>query len=392
MNIVNLANQEQRSLIDVACRWVLLSSMRTNALTVAAVLAVSLWLYSSSVFIWRYLKAQHTTIPRMVWYVACGLSTMPFVLPAFVVAALQQAFCRTSAQDRFIHASFHGNMEIVRSYLEQRADVNAVDGNGRTALAVASRNGHLDVVRVLLEHGANVNAVDEDGWTALAVACIDGHLDVVRVLLEHGANVNAVDGNGWTALRVASENGHLDVVRVLLEHGANVDTVDGDDNEILRQVDGYIREGQFVELIIRCTYDLHRDENDLRARRLRALAYARVNLWKKAEADFRVLQDDHALLNVLDLHRRHEECRAEFCETSPRYYDILGLNIQRTTEAQISSQRRKLALRLHVDRLVNETEAVKKELGELLIEVNGACDVLSDRETRCRYRACALRT
>ena len=49
-------------------------------------------------------------------------------------------------------------------------DVNAVDGNGDTALHGAIHRGADGVVRFLHEKGADLDAVNETGWTALSIA------------------------------------------------------------------------------------------------------------------------------------------------------------------------------------------------------------------------------
>lgn len=49
-------------------------------------------------------------------------------------------------------------------------DVNAVDGNGDTALHGAIHRGADGIVRFLHEKGADLDAVNETGWTALSIA------------------------------------------------------------------------------------------------------------------------------------------------------------------------------------------------------------------------------
>jgi len=56
-----------------------------------------------------------------------------------------------------------------------------------TPLQWASYNGALEVVRLLLEQGADVEAKDEDGKTALQQAGDRGHDEIVKLLREHGA-------------------------------------------------------------------------------------------------------------------------------------------------------------------------------------------------------------
>jgi len=112
-----------------------------------------------------------------------------------------------------VNASEHGDLEMVRLFLDRGANIHAQDD---WALRNAIYKGHLDVVRFLLDHGANIHAQDD---YALRYASYNGNLELVRFLLDRGANIHADDDG---TLRVASEFGYLDVVRFLLDRGANI--------------------------------------------------------------------------------------------------------------------------------------------------------------------------
>ena len=59
--------------------------------------------------------------------------------------------------------------------LPDKVDVNALNGQGRTALRLAIPRWYLQVVRLLLEMGADVNIPDENGDIALTTALIHWH-------------------------------------------------------------------------------------------------------------------------------------------------------------------------------------------------------------------------
>ncbi len=77
-------------------------------------------------------------------------------------------------------------------------DVNAVDGNGDTALHGAIHRGADDIVRFLHEKGADLDAVNETGWTALSIAqgvfypnTFNRHPHLVTLLDDLGADPDA---------------------------------------------------------------------------------------------------------------------------------------------------------------------------------------------------------
>ncbi len=92
---------------------------------------------------------------------------------------------------------------------DSKADLNAVDADGTTALHLAIINLHYDLASLLLNKGADPNVTDNAGMTALYAATdmrapanmmtrpdpkLRDEIDaagVVKVLLAHGADPNA---------------------------------------------------------------------------------------------------------------------------------------------------------------------------------------------------------
>lgn len=83
----------------------------------------------------------------------------------------------------------------------------AVDTPGykkRTALHEAAVQGHIDCVFALLEAGADINALDENGRTPLALSYMLGHKMVVELLISAGARKDVIDVFGAMASELAS--------------------------------------------------------------------------------------------------------------------------------------------------------------------------------------------
>ena len=66
---------------------------------------------------------------------------------------LTTAFAQT---DNWFDAIRSGDLETIKSFVEQGIDVNAVDNYGESALMMASRWGHLEIVELLISKGADV--------------------------------------------------------------------------------------------------------------------------------------------------------------------------------------------------------------------------------------------
>ncbi|WQF89456.1 Putative serine/threonine-protein kinase, active [Colletotrichum destructivum] len=118
-------------------------------------------------------------------------------------------------------ASKYGQIERVRRFVEEGADVTLALSSGSTPLSLASSNGHPDVVKLLLDKGANCNVVNNSGWTPLCAALSGGHCEVAKLLILNGADVTAAVSDGGTPLHVAVSNGYPDIVKLLLERGAD---------------------------------------------------------------------------------------------------------------------------------------------------------------------------
>jgi ankyrin repeat protein len=115
-----------------------------------------------------------------------------------------------------------GQRSMAEALLDAGARANTVDEYGETPLTLAAANGDGVLVQRLLKAGAKATSTRWNGETALMIAAGAGSVDAVRQLVLHGADVNAADPRrGQTALMWAAAEGHADVVNALLEIGAN---------------------------------------------------------------------------------------------------------------------------------------------------------------------------
>ena len=119
-------------------------------------------------------------------------------------------------EKRFFDAVKSGNRDVVRQLVNKGVDINTKDGDGWTALMLATYYGDgYKTVRLLTELGADLDIQNEDGETALICAIIGKATKSAKILISNGANVSIKDNNGRTALMLAIE-GNLDEIKELL--------------------------------------------------------------------------------------------------------------------------------------------------------------------------------
>jgi len=128
-----------------------------------------------------------------------------------------------AASSPMADAAMKQNREAVRSLLRQKADVNAPQVDGTTALHWAVRLDDLDTADLLIRAGAKVSAANRDGATPLQLAALNGNAAMIEKLVKAGVDPNApLSASGDTALMLAARTGTTDAIKVLVETGANV--------------------------------------------------------------------------------------------------------------------------------------------------------------------------
>jgi uncharacterized protein len=91
---------------------------------------------------------------------------------------------------------------------------------GYTLLMVACENGDINWVKSLIENGANVNHKNDCGRTPLMQAAHNGHLPIIKLLLVKGADINTKDERGYSALSLAELISDDTISKYLKTNGA----------------------------------------------------------------------------------------------------------------------------------------------------------------------------
>ena len=141
-----------------------------------------------------------------------------------VHALLSNSGCQVNIKGQDGYTALHyscryGHIDIMRTLVKHKADVNAITDSGDTSLMLAARHGHDNIVHALLSNsGCQVNIKGQDGYTALHYSCRYGHIDIMRTLVKHKADVNAITDSGDTSLMLAARHGHDNIVDALLSN------------------------------------------------------------------------------------------------------------------------------------------------------------------------------
>ena len=118
-----------------------------------------------------------------------------------------------------------GKLMEVRSMLG-KADLEARDGQGRSALLLATHANNVEIARALIDAGADVNARDAIKDTPYLYAGAEGRDEILKAILATGrANLKDTNRYGGTALIPAADHGHPSTVSILIDAGVDIDHV-----------------------------------------------------------------------------------------------------------------------------------------------------------------------
>lgn len=118
-------------------------------------------------------------------------------------------------------AVYHDDLATATLLVGAGADVHVENRYGVTPLSLACTNGNAAVVELLLGAGANPEQTLRGGETPLMTASRTGKVGPVLALLARGVDVNAKERRGQTALMWAAADGHAAVVDALIAAGAD---------------------------------------------------------------------------------------------------------------------------------------------------------------------------
>jgi len=123
-------------------------------------------------------------------------------------------------------AVMKGDKARLAALLQQKADVNARQTDGTTALHWAVYRADMDSLDLLIKAGAQVDAKNREGVTALHMASLYGNPTMIDRLLKAGADAKQKGPAGETMLMLAARNGNPEAITLLIAAGADVNAAE----------------------------------------------------------------------------------------------------------------------------------------------------------------------
>src|SRR4030095_3613505 len=130
-----------------------------------------------------------------------GLSALLFLL----ITSFTLAVGRSDVAD----AAMKGDKAAVRSLIQQKADVNAVQIDGTTALHWAVYKSDAELLDTLIAAGARVDVANREGVTPLHMASLYGNASLMDRLIKAGANAKQKGPSGETLLMLDRKSTRL---------------------------------------------------------------------------------------------------------------------------------------------------------------------------------------
>ncbi|XP_021359609.1 uncharacterized protein LOC110454439 [Mizuhopecten yessoensis] len=119
--------------------------------------------------------------------------------------------------------------EVVTTLLAHRADIHAVDDDGKTCLHYASQSKASlaqTVVQALITGGPDIDLKDKRLFAPIHCASQSGNMECIEVLINGGSCVNCRGFAGTTPLHITAYNDNEQTACCLLKHGADVTLTD----------------------------------------------------------------------------------------------------------------------------------------------------------------------
>lgn len=166
----------------------------------------------------------------------------------------------------------HGNptLELVKTYVDNGADINATDIFDKNALMSAVRCDRIDIIDYLITQGADINFFSLRHGNLLH-ACDSNSTKTLTTLLNYGIDPNAQNCYGDTPLMLILSNINYssntaeqdyERLKILLNHGASLNIVGHIGNTALMELCSWTKKTDLIEFVLSFNPDLHIKNDD----------------------------------------------------------------------------------------------------------------------------------
>src|SRR6185295_20411509 len=127
---------------------------------------------------------------------ALACAALVWVLVAGIISGAGKSDVADAAQK--------GDRAAVQKLIQQKADVNATQVDGATALHWAVYRDEPELADILIRAGADVKAANSEGVTPLSMAALYGNAIMIDKLIKAGADAKQLGPNGETMVMLAA--------------------------------------------------------------------------------------------------------------------------------------------------------------------------------------------
>ncbi|EPS38466.1 hypothetical protein H072_7783 [Dactylellina haptotyla CBS 200.50] len=195
------------------------------------------WAKKNSTIMIKYLVQKDASESHLNSQDSEGLTALSWLLKhknTEMANLLMQNKANTNIVDKdgrtpLSYASEHGLPDLLKILLEKNdVDINIrAKSSSKTALMFAAESGDVECTRLLLEEKyLIIDQRDRDGNSALHVAATNGRVELLDLLLAKGADIAAQNTLERTPLHAAAENGHHEFIKAILSHSRDVNLAD----------------------------------------------------------------------------------------------------------------------------------------------------------------------
>lgn len=182
--------------------------------------------------------------------------TIPVALVALCLCVYLSAGFAAAGDLRLIEAVKGKDAAAVRALLKARAEVNATQGDGATALHWAVHYDDVATADALLRAGARANVANDLGVTPLYLACTNRNAAMVQKLLAAEAEPNTALLNGETVLMNCARTGNAAAVKALLAAGAKVNEKESEHDQTALMWAAAQKHPEVVRLLLEAGADI----------------------------------------------------------------------------------------------------------------------------------------